>query len=172
MKLWCPNNYFSCDLPFVILAWVQSWNVFEKLMKLWSPSEFFHKNMPHEQLPFMWSTFGDSRMGTMLKYFWKTHESVQSAWILSEKHSHEQLLLTWSTFRDSSVGTKLKIFEKLMKVCSPPEFFHNADHTKGNCSWDMILWKKSGGLHSFMSCSKVFQLCTHASSTKCGSRQK
>jgi len=26
----------------------------------------------------------------------------------------------------------------------------NVDHMKGNCSWDTILWKNSGGLHSFM----------------------
>jgi len=39
---------------------------------------------------------------------------------------------------------------------------HNVDHVKGNCSWDMFLWKNSGGLHSFMSFSKIFQLCTHA----------
>ena len=31
------NNYLSRDPHFVILAWVQSWNIFEKLMKLWSP---------------------------------------------------------------------------------------------------------------------------------------
>jgi len=80
------NNYFSRDPCFVILAWAQSWNIFEKLMKLWSPLEFFHKNMSHEQLLLTWSTFRDSSMGTKLKYFSKTHESVQSAWIFSQKH--------------------------------------------------------------------------------------
>ena len=60
----------------MILALVQNWNISEELMKLWSPPEFFHKNMSHEQLPFMWSTFRDSSMGTKLKYFWKTHETV------------------------------------------------------------------------------------------------
>ena len=49
MKEWSPpefctktcltNNYFSCDPHFVILAWVQSWNIFEKLMKVCSPPE-------------------------------------------------------------------------------------------------------------------------------------
>jgi len=92
-------------------------------MKLWSPLEFFHKNMSHEQLPFMWSTLRDSSMGTILKYFWKTHKSVQSAWIFCKNMSHEQLLLMWSTFRDSSMGTKLKIFEKLMQLWRPPEVF-------------------------------------------------
>jgi len=26
----------------------------------------------------------------------------------------------------------------------------DVDHMKGNWSWDMFLWKNSGGLHSFM----------------------
>jgi len=26
----------------------------------------------------------------------------------------------------------------------------NVDHVKGNCSWDMFLWKNSGRLRSFM----------------------
>jgi len=26
----------------------------------------------------------------------------------------------------------------------------NVDHVQSNCSWDMLLWKNSGGLHSFM----------------------
>jgi len=34
-------------------------------MKLCSPLECFHKNMSHEQLPFMCSTFRDSIMGTV-----------------------------------------------------------------------------------------------------------
>jgi len=85
-KTCLPNNYFSCDPHFVILAWVQSWNIFEKLMKLWSSPEFFHKNMSHQQLPFMWCTLRDSSMGTKLKYFWKTHETIMFAWIFSQKH--------------------------------------------------------------------------------------
>ena len=71
---------------FVILAWVQSWNIFENIMKLWCPPDVFHKNMPLKQLLFMWSTLCDSSMGTLLKYFWKTHEIVKSAWIYSQKH--------------------------------------------------------------------------------------
>jgi len=27
---------------------------------------------------------------------------------------------------------------------------HNVDPIKGNCSWNMFLWKKSGWRHSFM----------------------
>ena len=48
----------------------------------------------------------------------------------------------------------------------------NVDHVKSNCSWDMFLWKNSGGLHTFMSFSKIFQLFTHARITKCGSPEK
>jgi len=38
----------------------------------------------------------------------------------------------------------------------------NVDHIKGNRSWDMFLWKNSGGRHSFTSFSKIFQFCTHS----------
>jgi len=48
----------------------------------------------------------------------------------------------------------------------------NVHHVKGNCSWDMFLWKNSGGRHSFMNFSKIFQFCTDARITKCGSREK
>ena len=48
----------------------------------------------------------------------------------------------------------------------------NVDHVKSDCSWDKFLWKNSGGLHTFMRFSKIFQLCTHARFTKCGSREK
>jgi len=77
IKLWSPLEFFHKKmfhehLPFmrsnyVILAWVQSWNIFEKLIKMCSPPEFFHKNMSHEQLLFTWSKFCDSSMGTKLK---------------------------------------------------------------------------------------------------------
>jgi len=80
------NNYFSCDPHYVILAWVQSWNISDKLMKVCSPLEFFHKNLCHKQLPLTWSTFRHSSMGTKFKYFWKTHETIMFAWIFSKKH--------------------------------------------------------------------------------------
>jgi len=38
----------------------------------------------------------------------------------------------------------------------------NVNHMKSNCSWDMCLRKNSGGFHSFISFSKIFQLCAHA----------
>jgi len=48
----------------------------------------------------------------------------------------------------------------------------NVDHVKSDCSWDMFLWKNSGGRHTFMSFSKIFRLCNHARITKCGSRER
>ena len=48
----------------------------------------------------------------------------------------------------------------------------NLEHMKANCSWDMFLWKNSSGLHTFMTFSKIFQLCTHARITYCGSRER
>ena len=79
------NNYFSRDPHLVILAWVQSWNIFEKLVKVWSPLEFFNKNMSHKQLLFMWSTFRDSSMGTMLKNFWMWKQKCQEAKICTRR---------------------------------------------------------------------------------------
>ena len=80
------NIYLSRDPHFVNVAWVQSWNIFEKLKKLWSLPEIFHKNMSHEQLFFLSSTFRDSSMGTKLNYFWKVHETVNTARIFSQKY--------------------------------------------------------------------------------------
>jgi len=51
-----------------------------------SPPEFFHKNMTHEQLLLTWSTFRAASMGTKLKYFWTTHETVKSARFFSQNH--------------------------------------------------------------------------------------
>jgi len=45
------------------------------------------------------------------------------------------------------------------------------DYLKSNCSWDMFLWKNSGGFHSFKSSSEIFQFCTHARITKCRSHE-
>jgi len=46
------------------------------------------------------------------------------------------------------------------------------DHVRSTCSWDMFFWENSGGLHTFMTFSKIFQLCTHARITKCGSHER
>ena len=43
----------------------------------------------------------------------------------------------------------------------------NVDHVKSDCSRDMFLWKNSGGLHSCMSFSEIFQFCAYARITKC-----
>jgi len=107
------NNYLSCDPYFVILAGVQSWSIFEKFMKVSSPPEFFHKNVSHEQLRFTWFTFRDSSMGTKLKYFWKTHETVKSARKFSQGNFHKKYV-AWTITFDLihlswlSMGTKLK----------------------------------------------------------------
>ena len=129
-------NDFSRDPYFMILAWVQSGNIFEKLMKVCSSPEFFYKNMSHEQLVFTWFTFRDSSMGTKLKHFWKTYETMKSARIFHKNMSHEQLPFTRSIFRDSSMGKSWNIFEKLMKLWSPPEFFHkNMSHKHLPFTW-------------------------------------
>ena len=137
-----------------------------------------------KQLLFMWSTFRDSSIGTKLKYFWRTHESVQSAWIFSQKHVSQTI-----TFRVIHIlwfynRYKVEIFLKnswncevhqnlFTKSCLTNNYLEsrNVDHVKGNCSWDMHLWINSGGRHSFMSFSKIFQFCTHARITKCRSRE-
>jgi len=67
--------------------------------------------------------------------------------------------------------TVSRIFQKYFNFVPLLEW-RNVDQVKGNCSWDMFLWKNSGGLHNFMSILKIFQLCTHARITKCGSREK
>jgi len=85
-KIFLTYKYFSSDPHFMILAWVQSWNIFGKLMILWSLPELFNKTMSHDPLHFTWSTFRNSSMGAKLKYFSKTHESAQSAWIFFTKH--------------------------------------------------------------------------------------
>ena len=38
----------------------------------------------------------------------------------------------------------------------------NMDHMKSNCSWDMFCEMVWGGLHTFMSFSEMFLVCTHA----------
>jgi len=96
MKLWSlpeffyktclTNNYLSRDPQFVILAWVQSWNIYEKLMELWSPPDFFHKNMSYEQLPFMWSTL--HRYGFCL---WRMQRHYIFTIHLSTCHCHKHL---------------------------------------------------------------------------------
>ena len=149
------KNYISCDPHLVILAWVQSWNISEKLMKLWSPPEFIHKNMSHEQLPFMWSTLRDTRV--FQKYF----NFVPM--LESRNKDHVKSNCSWDMFLwKNSGGLHIFIcFSKIINFISMLES-RNVDHLKSNCSWDMFLWKNDSGLHTFISFSKIFQLCTHA----------
>jgi len=54
---------------------------------------------------------------------------VKSARIFLEKNISRTITFHVIQLCDSSMGTKLKYFKKLMKVCSPPEFFHkNMSH--------------------------------------------
>jgi len=154
------NNLFSRDPLFVILRWVQSWNNFEKLMKLWSPPEFFHKSKSHEQLAVMWSTFRDSSMGTMLKYFWKIHESLQSAWIFSEKHVSRTInfhVIHISWFYN---WYKIEIlFEKFMKLWSEPEFIHKImSHEQLPFMWSTFLDSSMGT--SWIIFEKLMKVCS------------
>jgi len=70
----------------VILVWVQNWNISEELMKLYSPPDYFHQKTCLTNNYFHVIQLRDSSMSTKLKYFWKTHEIVKSARILSQKH--------------------------------------------------------------------------------------
>ena len=117
IKLWCRNNYFSCDPHFMILVKVQNWSIYEELTKLCSPPDFFHKSMSHEQLLLTWSTFRDSSMGTKLKYFWKTHESVKSAWIFSQKHVSRTIIFHVIHISWFQHGYKVEIFLKNSWKC-------------------------------------------------------
>ena len=104
------NNYFSHDAHFVILAWVQSWNIFEKLMKLLIPTEFFTKTCLTNNY------FSHDAHFVILAWVqsWNIFQKLMKLLIPTDffhkNMSHEQLLFTWCTFRDSSIGTKLKYF--------------------------------------------------------------
>jgi len=106
------NNYLSCDSHYVIQAWVQSWNIYEKLINVCSPPEFFHKNMSHD------NHFSRDPHFVILAWVqsWNVFEKLMKVCsppqFFHKNMSHEQLLFTWSTFRDSSMGTKLKYFWK------------------------------------------------------------
>jgi len=113
IKTCLTNNYLSRDLLFVILAWVQSWNIYEKHMKLWSSPEFFHKNPSHQQLPFMWSTLRDSSMGTKLKYLWKTHESVKSILLAIATGNTFSIIC----FNVATMVTKMYLFRDCYSFC-------------------------------------------------------
>jgi len=170
-KTWLTNNYFWRDPHFVLLAWVQSWNTFEQLMKLWSPPDFFHKIMSHEQLPFVWSALWKNSGGlhTFIS-FSKIFNFVPT--LESRNVDHVRSNCSWECFSDKIQAdcTLSWVFQKYFNIVPILES-PNVDHMKGNCSWGMFLWKNSDGLHSFMSFSKTFQLCTHARITKSGSRE-
>ena len=124
------NNYFSCGPHYVILVWYKveiflkiSWKCVVRL-------NFFRKNMSHKQLLFTWSPFRDSSMGTKFKYFWKTHETVKSARIFSQKHVSQTMTfhvihISWFQHR-----YKVEIFLKNSWNCEV--------NLAGDCVWQYI----------------------------------
>jgi len=104
------NNYFSCDLHFIILAWIQSWNIFGKLMKVSSAWIFSQKHVSRT------ITFSCDLHYMILAWVqcWNIFEKLMKVCsppeFFHKNMSHEQSLFTWSTFHDSSMGTKLKYF--------------------------------------------------------------
>jgi len=99
------NNYLSCDPHFVILEWVQSWNVFEKLMKQCCLLDFFHKNILTNNFFSL-----DPHFAILAcVQSWNIREKHVKLWsppeFLHENMSDEQLSFMWSTLRDSGMGT-------------------------------------------------------------------
>jgi len=100
MKLWCPNNYFSCDPHYVILAWVQSWKFLKNSWKFVVRLNFFTKTcLTNNSL-----SRDPHYMILAWVQNWNIFEKLMKLWSLPEifhkNMSHEQLLFTWSTFRD------------------------------------------------------------------------
>jgi len=85
----------------VILAWVQSWNIFEKLMKLWTPPEFFTKS----RLTNNYFSRDPHFVILALVQSWNIFEKLMKLWsppqFFHKNMSHERLLFTLSTFRNS-----------------------------------------------------------------------
>jgi len=77
-------------------------------------------------------------------------------------------MFLWKKLSESKLSW---VFQKYF-VFVPMLESRNVHHVKSNCSWDMFLWKNFVGINSFMSFSKILQLCTHARITKCASCEK
>ena len=92
------KNDFLMDTYSMILAWVQRWNNFEKLMKLRCRHNYFSSDQHFVILAWVQSW----------NIFEKLMKVCSPPEFFHRNMSHEQLLFTWSTFRDSSMGTKLK----------------------------------------------------------------
>jgi len=92
---------------------------------------------------------------------------------------NRQMWITWKVFvretcfceQIQADYTHLWVFHKYFNFVPMLES-PNVDHMKRNCSWDIFLWRNSGGLHSFMSSSEIFQFCAYARITKCRSHEK
>ena len=91
---------------------------------------------------------------------------------MSHEHHENEMCITWKVIVRKTCFCE-KILADFTVSWAFQKYFNfvpmlesrNVDHMKGNCSWDMIFWINSGGLHTFMSFSKIFQLCTHAKIT-------
>ena len=140
-KICLTNNYISRDPHYVILAWVQSWNISENLMKVCSSPEFFHKNMSHEQLAYIWSTFRDSSMGTKFEIFLKNSWSVHSAWNFSQKHVSRTITFHMIHISWFQHACKVKIFLKSSWNCDVRmNFFTKSCLTNNYLSCDPHSW--------------------------------
>jgi len=84
-----------------------------------------------------------------------------------------EMWITWKVIvRKTYFCEKIScVFQKYFNFVPKLES-RNVDHMKRNCSWDVFLWKNSDAHRNFMSFWKMFQLCTHARITKCGSHEK
>jgi len=140
MKLWCPNNYFSCDPHFVILAQVQNWNISEELMKVCSPPEFFTKTCLTN------NCFSCDPHLVILAWVqnWNIFEKLMKVFssleFFHKKMSHEQLPYMRSTLRDSSMGTKLKYIWRTPESVKSAWFF-SEKHVSRTINFQVIhIW--------------------------------
>jgi len=99
-----------------------------------------------EQLLFKWSTFRDSSMGGKLKYLWRTHETVKSAWIFSQKHVSRTITFHVIHFTWFYHGYKIETFLKNSWQCVVRlNFFHkNMSHEQLLFTWSILLVSDMG----------------------------
>ena len=129
------NNYFSHDPHFVILAWVQSWNIFEKIMKLWSPQGRARKFSPKIRCTNNYFWFDPS---LVTQHGYKVEIFLKNSWECNVRHNFFTKIRL--TNINPSCDRPIMIlawvqswnkFEKLMKLCCLPELFHkNMSHER------------------------------------------
>ena len=155
----------------MILAWVQSWNIYEKHMKLWSPPEFFHKNMSHEHFLSRDPHF------VILAWVqsWNIFEKLMKLWSPPEffhiNMSHEQLPYMSSTLRCNGFCLwRMQwhyIFTIHLSKC------HCHKHLS-QIAINLSIGPKASeqqnltGFVELISLVSVDDLCSHATSQRCG----